>query len=61
MERENQTVSSCPSVSLLASVTRTVVAARAHRQGSQPQETASSCFYKPLDDARSPITESGPQ
>jgi hypothetical protein len=41
-----RTVSSYPRVSLSASVTRAVVAARARRQGGQPQEMASSCFDK---------------
>jgi hypothetical protein len=41
-----QTVSSCPRVSLSASATRTVVAARALKQGSQPWDAASSCFDK---------------
>jgi hypothetical protein len=39
-------VSSCPKVSLSASATKLVVAARAHRPGSQPQETALGCFDK---------------
>jgi hypothetical protein len=37
------TVSSCPKVSLSASVTKMAEATRAHRQGDQPWETA-SCF-----------------
>jgi hypothetical protein len=42
----NQTVHSCPKVSLSALAIKTSVAARVHRQGSYPQETASSCFDK---------------
>jgi hypothetical protein len=61
VEWGTQTVSSYPRVSLSASVTRAAVAARAHKQGSQAQEMASSCFDKPPDGARSPVTESGPQ
>jgi hypothetical protein len=40
------TVSSCPRISLSASVTRAVVAARAIEAGGQPQEMVSSCFYE---------------
>jgi hypothetical protein len=39
-------MSSCPKVSLSASATKMAVATRVCRQGSQPQETAPSCFDK---------------
>jgi hypothetical protein len=46
---------------LSPSATRAAAAARVCRQGSKPQEMASSCFDKPLDSGKSLVAESGSQ